>query len=200
MSKTWKILAISSLAMLISISPLARAYPKRVSGKYEREYSPYRANIQSNRRTDASTTFGKPTIGIFDEVKAEDSVVVGDVLRITYRLPFPFLLDWQKDYTISKLTADPRYEVKYIGFKEEERRLWVEVKVVRWIAPAIIIAAAIAAVLVAGTLYLTTEKIEKLSEVKIPGTNYTLNLFPLLALGVIVIVGFAQWAKVKRAA
>src|SRR4029077_18887033 len=48
-------------------------------------------------RTPASTTFGSPRIGVFSEAKPDDPIEVGDLLRITYRLPFPFLLDWQKD-------------------------------------------------------------------------------------------------------
>jgi hypothetical protein len=50
----WKLFAISSLAVLISMSPFARAYPTRVKGKYERENMPYGAKPLSNLQSGGS--------------------------------------------------------------------------------------------------------------------------------------------------
>lgn len=131
-------------------------------------------------------SFGRLSPGVFVEVDQTEPVNPGDVVRFQYRLGMPFLTDWQTDRLVDKLQRDGRYELRYTAYSPEERRLWIEVKVLQKASPAIVIAVAVAAVLIGAAIFTTVESIQKLTTVEVG--SFKFNAFPIIAVGVLAVV------------
>jgi hypothetical protein len=148
-------------------------------------------------RTPATYTFGKPTTGSFSEVDGTQEVKVGDTVRLTYDLRLPILLDWQKDYIVSHVQADPRFDVRYVAYSADEGKVWIEVRVLQAMSPVALIAIAVIGLLAVAGIWLVTSKMEKLSTLTVPGLG-PVNTFPILVVGGLALGFLAWWSWGRR--
>jgi len=186
---------------VVPLEPLS--YPPDPSGQvYYQEVEKVETDRQLGSYTTTATltanrlppnnVFGKSNAGNWTAMKESDSVKPGDILRITYRTKIPFFQAWQVDNFISSLQKDDRYQLLYWSNSEEERRVWVEVRVIKpdFGLTVLLVAVAIAAIGVGIGFMLTTESIEKLADPK-----SVLGIGALFIMGIIGFIFFKQLGK-----
>ena len=144
-----------------------------------------------------SYEYGQDSPGIWSELMTDEKADVGDVLRITYKLKLPFLQTWQSDFIVSRLNADPRFELRHVALNEELHRLTVEVKVIKPFSPALLIPLAIAAVLAGALIWVTTLSIERLGTVKVG--DFKVNFTGIVVVGGLILAAMSIWPRVKNA-
>lgn len=142
-----------------------------------------------------SFEYGAGASGPFELLDTDAKAYVGDVLRITYKLTIPFLMDYQTDFLVSRLNADERFELRHVAVNEELRRLVVEVKVLRPFSPALLIPIAIIGVIAGALIWVTTLSIERLGTVKIGDTE--IKIGPFLVIGGLIVAGLALARSVR---
>ncbi len=138
------------------------------------------------KRNPPSDSYGVASGGSWTPVADSAQANPGDILRFTYRLKLGWLQSWQASYFIYKLEKDPRFELRHYSLNEEEKRLWVEVKVKQNFSPVHAVAIAIAALAVGIGIMMSVESIEKLGTIEIGGNR--INLAPFLIAGVIAVI------------
>jgi len=142
-----------------------------------------------------SFEYGAPSAGPFELLGTDDKAVVGDVLRITYKLKLAWLEEWQTRFLVSRLNADSRFELRHVALNEELRILVVEVKVLKPFSPALLIPIAIIGVIAGALIWVTTLSIERLGTIKVGDT--TIKIGPLLVIGGLAVAGLAILNRVK---
>ncbi len=144
-----------------------------------------------------SFEYGQETEGPWDTVDTDAKVLVGDTLRITYRMGLPFLEDWQTRYVVSRLNADSRFELRHVALNEEIRRLTVEVRVLKPFSPAILVPIAIIAVLAGATIWLTTQLVEKLIVLTRADDKQSIPWFWIAVVGAVGVVGVFGLSRLR---
>jgi len=142
-----------------------------------------------------SFEYGAPSAGPFELLGTNDKALVGDVLRITYKLKLAWLEEWQTRFLVSRLNADTRFELRHVALNEELRILVVEVKVLKPFSPALLIPIAIIAVIAGGLIWVTTLSIERLGTVQVGNT--TIKIGPLLVIAGLAVAALALVPRLK---
>lgn len=142
-----------------------------------------------------SWRWGQPTEGDWKQIR-EEEIQTGDKLRITYRMLVPFFTDWQRDYIVRQLVTSDRFNLRHVAMNEEERRLVVEVEVLKPQSPALLIPIVIVALLAGGLIWLSTVSIERLGTVEIPGLP-PIKMPAVLVLAALSLLGLAFWRKLR---
>jgi hypothetical protein len=143
-----------------------------------------------------SFTYGQPTEGVWNRLADTDEVKVGDVVRMTYRLQVPFFQDWQTDFIVARLRLDRRFNLRAVTLNEEQRRMVVEVEILKPLSPAFLIPVIVVAVLAGALIFITTVSIEKLSTFNVGETK--LKITPVIVIGALVLGFLALFPRFRQ--
>jgi hypothetical protein len=141
-----------------------------------------------------SFRYGSPTSGTWQRLGDQSEVMVGDIVRLTYRMQIPWFQTWQTDFIVWKLNRDSRFSLRHVAVNEEKRQVVVEVEVLKPLSPALLVPVIIITALAGGLIFLTTVSIERLGTLQVGDTK--IKLGPLLVMGGLVLGGLYLWRRV----